>query len=432
MSKISGLLVLMAGVGMVAYALPSRDTGPSSVGVAPLSDGATAATSADPRTFSPQHPLVAQAATVFETAAVPSETSKATVASRLLPTSGTEGVQSAPALPPKPSVEDARRVLARDLQQELKRVGCYDGEISGAWNAQTRKAMSAFIARVNATLPVEQPDYILLTLLQGHVAKACGTTCASGTIASADGRCVPNNLITAAASNDKVEKKPASPASASVSVRKKPLSREVPTTTASSSWQTTVAPSATVAAVAPPVSSGASGPLSSTAAPLPGRMAIGAAHVPPVPPASITVERNTLRPAQPIDDGGSVRSAAASKSPELGPGNAQPSPVPPRKVAAVSSQSSPPSVDETEDVSEELRRNRQARQAAQREEARREDARERARRAALRSRQPVIVYRSPGPIYSPAPRVYRSTPSYAGSSTRNWKHAIFNDITRMR
>jgi hypothetical protein len=421
MSKLSGLVVLMAGVGMVAYALPSRDTGQSAGIVVLGSDVPSAAASADPRTFSPQQPLVPQAATAIETAAVTSETTRSSVASRVLPTSGTERAQTAPALPAKPNDDDAKRVLARDLQQELKRVGCYDGEISGSWNAQTRKAMSAFVARVNATLPVEQPDYILLTLLQGHGAQACGTTCVSGTIASADGRCVPNNLITAAASNDKVEKKPAGPASAQVSVRKKPLSREVPTTTASSSWQTTVAPSATVAAVAPSLSSAASGPLSSTATPLPGRMAIGAANVAPVPPASITVERNTLRSAQPIDDGGSVASTAAAK----------PAPAPPKKVAAVASQTAAPSVDERDDDSEELRRYRQARQAAQREEARREAARERARRAAIQYRPPVVVYRSPAPIYAP-PRVYRPTPSYSGSSTRNWKHAIFNDISRIR
>jgi len=44
--------------------------------------------------------------------------------------------------------------LTRQLQSELKRAGCYDGEISGVWTPRTREAMKAFTTRVNATLPV--------------------------------------------------------------------------------------------------------------------------------------------------------------------------------------------------------------------------------------------------------------------------------------
>ena len=60
----------------------------------------------------------------------------------------------------RPADEDARRELVRDLQRELKRVGCYDGEISGTWSPGSKKAMGAFTERVNATLPLEEPDYI--------------------------------------------------------------------------------------------------------------------------------------------------------------------------------------------------------------------------------------------------------------------------------
>jgi hypothetical protein len=63
--------------------------------------------------------------------------------------------------------------LARQLQSELKRVGCYDGELSGVWTPRTRVAMKAFTDRVNATLPVDKPDHILLALVQGHQAVAC-------------------------------------------------------------------------------------------------------------------------------------------------------------------------------------------------------------------------------------------------------------------
>src|SRR5262245_11154142 len=34
--------------------------------------------------------------------------------------------------------------LTRQLQTELRRVGCYDGELSGVWTPRTRAAMKAF------------------------------------------------------------------------------------------------------------------------------------------------------------------------------------------------------------------------------------------------------------------------------------------------
>src|SRR5262245_2389990 len=48
-----------------------------------------------------------------------------------------------------------RAALARALQRELKRVGCYDGEITGVWTTSSRMAMKAFTEHVNATLPVD-------------------------------------------------------------------------------------------------------------------------------------------------------------------------------------------------------------------------------------------------------------------------------------
>src|SRR5262245_51072662 len=59
-------------------------------------------------------------------------------------------------------------VLTKELQRQLRRVGCYSGEINGVWTQSTRRAMHAFTARVNATLPIERPDAILLAMLQGH------------------------------------------------------------------------------------------------------------------------------------------------------------------------------------------------------------------------------------------------------------------------
>lgn len=95
----------------------------------------------------------------------------------------------------KPGDAETRAELTRDLQKELRRVGCYGGEITGAWTPSTRRAMSAFMDRVNATLPVDEPDYILLTLVQGHTAEACGVDCPAGQSLSGEGRCVPQAVI---------------------------------------------------------------------------------------------------------------------------------------------------------------------------------------------------------------------------------------------
>ena len=85
-----------------------------------------------------------------------------------------------------------RVALARALQRELKRVGCYSGEITGVWTTSSRMAMKAFTERVNATLPVDRPDPVLLSLVQGRRERACGTTCPAGQSATDAGACTPN------------------------------------------------------------------------------------------------------------------------------------------------------------------------------------------------------------------------------------------------
>ena len=54
--------------------------------------------------------------------------------------------------------------------------------------------MQEFIDRINATLPIEQPDYVLLTLLQANGDKSCGA-CPSGHTATVGGSCVPQTIV---------------------------------------------------------------------------------------------------------------------------------------------------------------------------------------------------------------------------------------------
>jgi len=92
-----------------------------------------------------------------------------------------------------------RAALARALQRELRRVGCYSGEVTGVWTTSSRMAMKAFTDRVNATLPIDAPDQVLLSLVQGHQDRACGTACPAGQTATEGGSCTPNAVLAKAA-----------------------------------------------------------------------------------------------------------------------------------------------------------------------------------------------------------------------------------------
>jgi hypothetical protein len=194
----------------------------------------------------------------------------------------------------RPADEDARRELVKDLQRELKRVGCYDGDISGTWAPASKKAMAAFNERVNATLPLDEPDYILLTLVQGHGAQACGKGCPAGQGMNDAGKCVPSAIlaqtvrrtgdktVTAAAGSPKTASKQEIPRAA------KPIDapragRPIDAPRAGSlSWSTIVTEAPQSAQPAPQLVQPPR--MVAQAAPLPGRMSVGAAEAPAAGP----------------------------------------------------------------------------------------------------------------------------------------------------
>jgi peptidoglycan hydrolase-like protein with peptidoglycan-binding domain len=155
MNNASGHIAILAGAGMAAYALSAL--------VYPGQRTETAS--------SAQEPVVV---TLPQRASEPA-------APRAVPT-------------PRDPIS-----LTRQLQSELRRVGCYGGEISGVWTTRTRMAMKAFTDRVNATLPIDKPDHILLALVQGHQGTACGTSCPTGQVLGDDGRCLPGPILAKAA-----------------------------------------------------------------------------------------------------------------------------------------------------------------------------------------------------------------------------------------
>lgn len=63
--------------------------------------------------------------------------------------------------------------VTRAVQTGLKRAGCYVGPVNGRWSASTRSAMAEFTTRVNAQLPVEKPDPVLLALVETHSDVSC-------------------------------------------------------------------------------------------------------------------------------------------------------------------------------------------------------------------------------------------------------------------
>ena len=91
-----------------------------------------------------------------------------------------------------------RIAMAKELQLQLRRVGCYRGRIDGIWGNGSRRAMRSFNRRINAGLPVSEPDNILLTLVGGYDNRACGRPCRNNRRPDATGRCVSDTAIASA------------------------------------------------------------------------------------------------------------------------------------------------------------------------------------------------------------------------------------------
>src|SRR5581483_11915609 len=165
MNRTRGIALILVGLAVAAYGLPSEVDG---------SDGWIAA-----RAYmaNPARPLerspAASTPVVVTVAARPAEVSA----------------------PPLPVAIPAGEALARELQKELRRVGCYDGAIDGAWTPAAQRAMQAFTERLNATLPVDAPDPVLYALLQGQHEQVCGRPCPGGQVATEAGRCLPAAIV---------------------------------------------------------------------------------------------------------------------------------------------------------------------------------------------------------------------------------------------
>lgn len=200
MQRLGGLLLMLAGVSLGAYTfLPPPIDGKEAL------REMTRISAAPDRARPSEEVVAAAAATANVTIVAKAETAASArptdTASISRPASTWSAIVTAETAAQghmrslKPGDDGARAQLTRDLQTELKRVGCYGGDVSGNWTPSTKRAMGSFMDRVNATLPMEEPDYILLTLVQGHAEIACGAGCPAGQAIADNGRCVPNAVL---------------------------------------------------------------------------------------------------------------------------------------------------------------------------------------------------------------------------------------------
>jgi hypothetical protein len=211
MSKASGIVLIAVGIGVAAYAMPyhngagdQQPTQDLSTAKAPteLASIATAMAVTTPKALpevvQPEKPAGkpakdAAAAEPRNPTTVPAKPSVVATSPRAYERPAPVGSNAAAIIP------GDRDGLTRELQRELRRVGCYDGAISGTWSPASRRAMKAFTDRVNASLPIDQPDYILLRLLQSSSERVCGVACRTGEGMSGDGRCLPDAVLAQAA-----------------------------------------------------------------------------------------------------------------------------------------------------------------------------------------------------------------------------------------
>lgn len=241
-----------------------------------------ASTTRDDRTFSPGHRLIAAApdrnstaersmtghrevaqaaAPGGETASQPVGKWRTAVTPAIARQVGNNAMKSS-----VPADGSARYALIRDLQRELKRVGCYWGKIDGSWGGASKSATTNFVRAVNSTLPTTEPDYFILALARAQHGNVCGTTnSTTGVIAHANPRLLGTNINRQLAANKNDTITAPHP--------RRATSPGQPATQDNADIVTAAIP--TRAQPSPPLPQRATRSYKRRAEPLPGRMAVG-------------------------------------------------------------------------------------------------------------------------------------------------------------
>jgi len=200
MSKMAGVVLILSGLAVAVYGLSSEEDANGSDAARLLEVAKNPKVAATDTQSAPlPQPAMRSAASAARIEPVPASSPPVVV---MLPPRPSD---TAAALPRTAAIPKDRDSLARELQKELRRVGCYEGELNGAWTLATRRAMKTFTDRLNATLPVDEPDAVLYAMAQSQQDRVCGKPCPAGEGLSEDGRCLPNAILA------KAGKKPTPP-----------------------------------------------------------------------------------------------------------------------------------------------------------------------------------------------------------------------------
>ncbi len=204
--SIRAIALVLVGVSAAAFFWPRPEQPVSAVNVSSATAAQETRQDTGARTYSSKQPLLASGESRGLRDITPSEISPKLDVPRATPPKAVSKEEAAvrPRMADatakrisstQPGDAETREQLVRDIQYELKRAGCYDGEVHGSWNSGTKHAMQTFTQRVNASLPLEQPDYVLLTLLQSQKGQACGKGCPAGQVVADGGRCLPRAIV---------------------------------------------------------------------------------------------------------------------------------------------------------------------------------------------------------------------------------------------
>jgi hypothetical protein len=93
-------------------------------------------------------------------------------------------LQTSATMPPAPAAAasdgpDTR--LAASIQTELKRLGCYYGDIDNEWSRSTRRAVRRFARRTDGGVDDSRPSQQMLTMLRGYESNGqCRTVVRAG------------------------------------------------------------------------------------------------------------------------------------------------------------------------------------------------------------------------------------------------------------
>lgn len=87
------------------------------------------------------------------------------------------------------SPDSVQLIIARELQGELRRVGCDPGNLDGDWNAASRRALENFDEHAGTQLGVGGPNFNALAVVRSKTSRICPLVCERGSRAQGH-RCV--------------------------------------------------------------------------------------------------------------------------------------------------------------------------------------------------------------------------------------------------